>query len=136
VSEYQIRRTNSFEATNTTRLMYNYVLRMKQHCVCNTSATEQRPFSNRHSGSQKTPIFMELRRSLSCLQQLHTNLYMQSCKPTSSHPISLKLISILFSHLRLSLVSVLFPHVFPTNLRYTTQFPCVLHAPTISFSFI
>jgi len=73
VSEYQIRRTNSFEATKITHFTTTFyarnntafVILVLQNSVLFPTVTQ----------SKNYPIFMELLRSLPSLQQLHTSLY-------------------------------------------------------------
>lgn len=50
---------------------------------------------------------------------------------TTSHPISLRLISILYPHLHLVLTSFLFLQVFRTKIVYFIFLICVLHATPI-----
>jgi hypothetical protein len=65
---------------------------------------------------------------------LHWSLpWARSIQSIPSHPISIRSILILSTHLRLGLPSGLYPSSFPTNILYAFRFaPLVLHAPPIS----
>jgi hypothetical protein len=69
---------------------------------------------------------------------LHWSLsWARSIQSTPSHPISLRSILILSTHLRLGLPNGLLPYGFPNNILYAFLFsPSVLHALPISSSFI
>jgi hypothetical protein len=69
--------------------------------------------------------------SLPCSQEPSTCPYPESDQSSPHHPI----LSILFTHLRLSLPSGLFPSGFPTSNLYAFLFsPFVLHALSVSTS--
>jgi hypothetical protein len=75
---------------------------------------------------------------LSCAQEPSTGLYPKPDQSNPSHPISLRSILILSTHLRLGLPSGLFPSVFPSeysrvlynNVIYSTCCPAGIMAGT------
>jgi hypothetical protein len=83
------------------------------------------------------PAFYGTRKFITAFTRaLHWSLSLaRSIQSIPSHPISLRSILILSTHLRLGLPSGIFPSGFPTNLLYAFLFsPFVLHAVPISSS--
>jgi hypothetical protein len=80
------------------------------------------------SHSSTSQHFMEPEGSLPCSQETSTGLYPEpdQSNPYPSHPLSLRSILILFTHLRLGLPSVLLPSGFPTNNLYAFLFSPIL----------
>jgi hypothetical protein len=66
--------------------------------------------------------FMESEGSIPSSQELSTCSYPEPDKSSPHHPISLRSILILCTHLRLGLPSSLFPPGFPTNNLYAFFF--------------
>jgi hypothetical protein len=65
---------------------------------------------------------MEPEGSIPCSQEPSTGPYPEPYQSTPSHPIFLRSILILFTHLRLSIPSGLFPSGLPTNILYAFLF--------------
>jgi hypothetical protein len=70
------------------------------------------------SHSRTSQHFMEPEGSLPCSQAPSTGLYPNTDQPAPHHPISLRSILILSTHLRLSLPSGLFLAGLPTSILY------------------
>jgi hypothetical protein len=83
---------------------------------------------------KKFPTFYETRKFITAFTSArHLSLsWASSIQSATSHPTSLKCISILSSHLRLGLPSGLFPSGFPTKTLYT---PRTRYLPHPSHSF-
>jgi hypothetical protein len=87
--------------------------------------------------SRTSQHFMELEGSLPCSQQPSTGPYPKPDRSKSkpSHPIPLRTILILSTHLRLGLPSGLLPSGFPTNIIYAFLF-VLIRGNNIYFLFI
>jgi hypothetical protein len=75
-----------------------------------------------HSCSKNSQYFMEPGGSLPCSQEPAPGPYREPDKSNSYHPISLRFILILSSHLYLGLPCGLFPSCFPTKILYAFLF--------------
>jgi hypothetical protein len=69
--------------------------------------------------------FMEPEGSIPCSQEPSTGPYSEPYQTNSHHPIFLRSISILSTHLHLGLPSGLFPSGFPTNILYAVVFSLI-----------
>jgi len=86
--------------------------------------------ANSRATSQEIPAFYGILRFITEFTPArHWSLSWSRCTHSPPfHPISLRSILILYSHLRLCLPSGLFPLGFPTKMLYAfTISPCVLH---------
>jgi hypothetical protein len=92
------------------------------------------------AATQELPAFYGTRRFITMFTRaFHWSLsWARSTQLTPSHPISLRYILILFTHLHLGLPSGLFPSEFPTNILYTSSSPhsCYIPAHLILFDLI
>jgi hypothetical protein len=82
------------------------------------------------------PAFYGTRRFITMFTRaLHWSLsWATSIQSIPSHPISLRSISILFTHLRLGFPSGRFPSGFPTNLSHSCYIHCPSHPPWLDHS--
>jgi hypothetical protein len=71
---------------------------------------------------KKFPAFYGTQGSSPCSQEPSTGPYPEPDRSSPCHPIHLRSISILSTHLRLGLTSGLFPSDFPTNILYAFFF--------------
>jgi hypothetical protein len=74
------------------------------------------------SPSRTSQHFMEPESSIPCSQEPSTGTSLEPYQPNPLHPISLRYILILSTHLRLRLPSGLFPSGYPTNILYAFLF--------------
>jgi hypothetical protein len=97
-------------------------------CILTSPTHGAEPFLRSYqlcSYSRTSQHFIEPESSLPCSQEPPIGPYPEPDKSNPCHPIPLRFILILFTHLRLGHSSGLYPSGFPTNILYAFLFSSI-----------